>query len=292
MCGIIGYIGPKSVVPVLIEGLKKLEYRGYDSAGVAVVDQGKVQVRRVKGKIRSSRRAFRKSPLDGAYGLGHTRWATHGRPSEENAHPHRDCIGPDRHRPQRHHRELSRPQAEAQGRRPYVPDRDRHRGHRPPHRKIFQGIARRGRAGGDRRARRRVRRRRDLGRGSRTRSSRPSSGRRSSSAWATASIYCPRTSIPSSATRQKVVFLEDGEMAVIDAAGRDVHRFPGTSRSRKRSRRIAWNPMMIEKRGFKHFMLKEIFEQPEVVRDTLARPDLARYGQGPARRDRDLAAAS
>ncbi len=93
MCGIIGYIGPKKVVPILIEGLKKLEYRGYDSAGVALVDKGKVHVKRVKGKIKELEASLKKSPLAGSYGLGHTRWATHGRPSEENAHPHRDCSG-------------------------------------------------------------------------------------------------------------------------------------------------------------------------------------------------------
>ena len=93
MCGIIGYLGPKNIVPVLIEGLKKLEYRGYDSAGIAVVEKGRIHVRRVKGKIQLLEASLGKSPLSGSYGLGHTRWATHGRPSEENAHPHRDCTG-------------------------------------------------------------------------------------------------------------------------------------------------------------------------------------------------------
>ena len=94
MCGIIGYIGPKDVVPVLIEGLRKLEYRGYDSAGVAVVRDGKVesapQRRQAVEPRGGHRRAIRST---GDYGVGHTRWATHGRPTEENAHPHRDCTG-------------------------------------------------------------------------------------------------------------------------------------------------------------------------------------------------------
>ena len=94
MCGIVGYIGPKKVVPVIIEGLRKLEYRGYDSAGIAVVDQnGKLEIRRAPGKLRNLEEVIAKSPLDGTYGIGHTRWATHGRPTEENAHPHRDCTG-------------------------------------------------------------------------------------------------------------------------------------------------------------------------------------------------------
>ena len=94
MCGILGYIGPKKVVPVIIEGLRKLEYRGYDSAGIAVVNgTGKLDIRRAPGKLRNLEEAIAKSPLEGTYGIGHTRWATHGRPTEENAHPHRDCTG-------------------------------------------------------------------------------------------------------------------------------------------------------------------------------------------------------
>ena len=93
MCGIIGYIGPKEVVPVLIEGLRRLEYRGYDSAGVAVVRNGCVDLRRSAGKLSNLETVIGSAPLTGDYGVGHTRWATHGRPTEENAHPHRDCTG-------------------------------------------------------------------------------------------------------------------------------------------------------------------------------------------------------
>src|SRR5207248_5211032 len=94
MCGIVGYVGNKQVVPVIIDGLRKLEYRGYDSAGIAVVDEAHhLDIRRAKGKLRNLEEALRDKPLDGTYGVGHTRWATHGRPTEENAHPHRDCNG-------------------------------------------------------------------------------------------------------------------------------------------------------------------------------------------------------
>src|SRR5919106_995959 len=93
MCGIVGYIGPKPVVPVLLDGLRRLEYRGYDSAGVAVVQNGGVEVRRSAGKLINLENAIESKPLAGVYGLGHTRWATHGRPTEENAHPHRDGSG-------------------------------------------------------------------------------------------------------------------------------------------------------------------------------------------------------
>src|ERR1044072_1943920 len=94
MCGIVGYVGNKQVVPVIIDGLRKLEYRGYDSAGIAVVDEAKhLSIRRAEGKLRNLEEAIRLNPLDGTYGIGHTRWATHGRPTEENAHPHRDQSG-------------------------------------------------------------------------------------------------------------------------------------------------------------------------------------------------------
>ena len=94
MCGIVGYVGKKQVVPVIIEGLRKLEYRGYDSAGIAVSGNGEgLQIRRAEGKLRNLEEVIRLKPLDGTYGIGHTRWATHGRPTEENAHPHRDCTG-------------------------------------------------------------------------------------------------------------------------------------------------------------------------------------------------------
>src|ERR1700709_1632123 len=94
MCGIVGYVGDRRAVPIILEGLKRLEYRGYDSAGLAVYcDDETLGVRRASGKLRNLEEAIRMDPVDGNYGIGHTRWATHGRPTEENAHPHRDCSG-------------------------------------------------------------------------------------------------------------------------------------------------------------------------------------------------------
>src|ERR1051325_2361899 len=95
MCGIVGYIGPRKAVPIILDGLKRLEYRGYDSAGLAVLENGSssLAVRRASGKLRNLEEALKLNPVDGPYGIGHTRWATHGRPTEENAHPHRDCHG-------------------------------------------------------------------------------------------------------------------------------------------------------------------------------------------------------
>src|ERR1039457_1400881 len=95
MCGIVGYVGSKDVVPVILEGLRRLEYRGYDSAGIAVGSRGeeKLSVRRAPGMQKNNEEVLRVHPLHGTHGIGHTRWATHGRPTEENAHPHRDCTG-------------------------------------------------------------------------------------------------------------------------------------------------------------------------------------------------------
>src|SRR3974390_1349578 len=95
MCGIVGYVGSKKVLPVIVEGLRRLEYRGYDSAGIAVGSAGsdKLAVWRAPGKLHNLEEVLRDQPLDATFGIGHTRWATHGRPTEENAHPHRDCDG-------------------------------------------------------------------------------------------------------------------------------------------------------------------------------------------------------
>ena len=94
MCGIVGYVGDRKAVPIILEGLTAPEYRGYDSAGLAVYcDDHSLGVRRASGKLRNLEEVIRIDPVDGNSGIGHTRWATHGRPTEENAHPHRDCTG-------------------------------------------------------------------------------------------------------------------------------------------------------------------------------------------------------
>ncbi len=93
MCGIVGYVGPRDAVSVLVEGLSRLEYRGYDSAGVAVLNGGGVETRKLAGRIGGLRELLARAPLHGSCGIGHTRWATHGAPTERNAHPHADCTG-------------------------------------------------------------------------------------------------------------------------------------------------------------------------------------------------------
>ena len=93
MCGIVGYVGDQEAVPILIGGLVKLEYRGYDSAGVAVLQGGKIEIRRTVGKLANLQKSLKEKALNGTVGIGHTRWATHGKPSEQNAHPHPMKIG-------------------------------------------------------------------------------------------------------------------------------------------------------------------------------------------------------
>src|SRR3990172_8408958 len=93
MCGIVGYIGPRLAGPILIGGLKRLEYRGYDSAGVAILRDGCITLRKTVGKLKVLASSLETDPIQGSTGIGHTRWATHGRPSEPNAHPHPDCSG-------------------------------------------------------------------------------------------------------------------------------------------------------------------------------------------------------
>ena len=147
MCGIIGYIGPRPVLPVLVEGLRRLEYRGYDSAGVALVNDGRLDVRRSAGKLARLEEVLAADPIAGTYGLGHTRWATHGRPTEENAHPHRDCTG----RLVVVHNGIIENyldlKAALEARGPPVRHRDRHRDRRAPGRARDAGRWARGRRG-------------------------------------------------------------------------------------------------------------------------------------------------
>jgi len=267
MCGIIGYLGPKSVVPVLLEGLKKLEYRGYDSAGIAVVDGSRIHVKRVKGKIQSLEESLGRSPVAGSYGVGHTRWATHGRPSEENAHPHRDCTG-----------QLV-----------VV-----HNGIIENYLELKNALKQEGHA---------FRTETDTEiichliekhfRGSLEEAVRTAAAElQGTFAIAVLAATDPDKIVaakvgpplviglgegeflvssdvnPILAHTQRAVFLEDGEMAVMEPGGVRFSDFSGKPVERK-IEVLAWNPLMIEKRGFKHFMLKEIFEQPEVVRETL-----------------------
>jgi len=268
MCGIIGYIGPKDVVPVLIDGLRRLEYRGYDSAGVAVVRDGQVELRRSAGKLSRLEDVITGHPITGEYGVGHTRWATHGRPTEENAHPHRDCTGKivvvhngiiENYLDLKY--ELQR-----QGHK-FVTETDTEI--------VAHLVEREGRNDGLENA---VRRALHLMRGLfalvlisaddpekivAVRNGPPIVVGLGDGEFFVAS------DIPAilSHTRD-VVFLGDEEMAVITRTGVQFTDFFGRPVS-KATQRVLWDPIMAEKAGYKHFMLKEIFEQPTAARETI-----------------------
>jgi len=268
MCGIIGYIGPKEVVPVLIDGLRRLEYRGYDSAGVAVVNNGSVDLRRSAGKLSNLETVIGSAPLSGEYGVGHTRWATHGRPTEENAHPHRDCTGKivvvhngivENYLDLKH--ELQR-----QGH-TFVTETDTEI--------VAHLVEREMKADGLENA---VRRALMLMRGlfALVLISADDPGKIVAVRNGPPIVvglgdgeFFVASDIPAilSHTRD-VVFLGDEEMAVITKTGVTFTDFFGRPVS-KATQRVLWDPIMAEKAGYKHFMLKEIFEQPTAARETI-----------------------
>ncbi|MFL6208446.1 MAG: glutamine--fructose-6-phosphate transaminase (isomerizing) [Pyrinomonadaceae bacterium] len=270
MCGIVGYVGNKQVVPVIIDGLRKLEYRGYDSAGIAVVDEAQhLDIRRAEGKLRNLEEAIRLKPLDGTYGIGHTRWATHGRPTEENAHPHRDCTG----RVVVVHNGIIENYLQ-------LKDRLRAADHRFVTETDTEVIAHL------------------IEEYLRTESSlelaveRAVRSLRGIFALSIISVDEPDTIIavrqgppvviglgdgeyfvasdipPILQHTRDVFFLGDGEIAVLTKDAVRVTDFDGNIRE-PQQQRITWDPIMAEKGGFKHFMLKEIYEQPRAVRDTV-----------------------
>ena len=268
MCGIIGYIGSKPVVPVLIEGLRRMEYRGYDSAGVAVVSPEGIALRRSAGKLANLENAIKMEPVDGLYGVGHTRWATHGRPTEENAHPHRDCTGKivvvhngiienyldlKKELQQQGHEFKTETDTEIVA---HLVEREmRHDG--------LENAVRRALA-----------------------------QMRGMFALVLVSMDDPEkivavrngppivvglgdheffvaSDIPAIlAHTRDVVFLGDEEMAIITRSGVEFTDYAGKAVS-KTTQRVLWDPIAAEKGGHKHFMLKEIYEQPGAARDTI-----------------------
>ena len=268
MCGIIGYIGPKDVVPILIDGLRRLEYRGYDSAGVAVVRGGLVDLRRSAGKLSNLEQVIDSDPIAGDYGVGHTRWATHGRPTEENAHPHRDCTGKIvvvHNGIIENYLDLKQ-ELQRQGH-VFVTETDTEI--------VAHLVEREMKDDGLENA---LRRALLLMRGLfavvlisaddpekivAVRNGPPIVVGLGDGEFFVAS------DIPAilSHTRD-VVFLGDEEMAVITRTGVSFTDFFGRPVS-KATQRVMWDPVMAEKAGYKHFMLKEIFEQPTAARETI-----------------------
>src|SRR6186713_694497 len=268
MCGIIGYIGEKQVLPILIDGLRRLEYRGYDSAGVAVVKAGSIELRRSAGKLARLEEAIADHPLDGEYGIGHTRWATHGRPTEENAHPHRDCTGRivvvhngiienylelKQHLQSQGHTFVTETDTEIVA---HLVEREmKDDGLENAVRRALlylRGLFALVLISAD-----------DPDKIVAVRNGPPivvGLGDRE---------FFVASDIPAilSHTRD-VVFLGDEEMAIINRSGVAFTDFFGRPVS-KATQRVLWDPMMAEKAGYKHFMLKEIFEQPTAARETI-----------------------
>ena len=271
MCGIIGYLGPKEVVPILLDGLRRLEYRGYDSAGVAVVRDGQIERRRSAGKLANLEQAIDTQPLDGIYGVGHTRWATHGRPTEENAHPHQDCNGKivvvhngiienyldlKRELQKVGHNLVTETDSEViahlieqeMNAVSKLTLEDAARQALLHMRGLFAFVA----ISTD-----------DPEKIIAVRNGPPIVVGLGDNEFFVASD----TPAILSHTRD-VVFLGDEEMAVITRRGVEFTNFAGTPVS-KATQRVLWDPIMAEKSGYRHFMLKEIFEQPRAAEDTL-----------------------
>ncbi|MBN1570455.1 MAG: glutamine--fructose-6-phosphate transaminase (isomerizing) [Acidobacteria bacterium] len=269
MCGIVGYVGSKSVVSVIINGLRKLEYRGYDSAGIAVVRNNQVFIRRASGKLANLVRSLNSTPLTGDYGIGHTRWATHGRPSEENAHPHRDCTG----KIIVVHNGIIENYLELKTRL----QKENHRFVTETDTEIIAHLVE------------------SLmpGRSFEGASAEAIKQLRGSFAICLISADCPNTIIAARNGPPLVLglgkqeffvasdvpallehtrdmyFMKDGEMAVLSPEGVIVRDSDGQVVPCD-VQEVQWSPEMAEKGGFRHYMLKEVHEQPRSIRETIA----------------------
>ena len=276
MCGIVGYVGPKKVVPVIIEGLRRLEYRGYDSAGIAVGSPSSttLDVRRAKGKLVNLEEVLREHPLEGSFGIGHTRWATHGRPTEENAHPHRDCSGRlvvVHNGIVENYLDLKR-ELTAQGHK-FVTETDTEIiAH------LIEQVQNDAEAAREpipleaavRRAVKRLTGAFALGVLSAAEPDKIVAARLGPPV--VIGVGDGESFVASDVPgilhhTRNIYFLGDHEMAILTLAGVALTDFDGNSIQRA-TMRIQWDPIQAEKGGYKHFMLKEIWEQPRAVTDT------------------------
>jgi glutamine---fructose-6-phosphate transaminase (isomerizing) len=270
MCGIVGYVGDKQVVPLIIDGLRKLEYRGYDSAGIAVVSEGHdLEIRRAEGKLRNLEEVIRLTPLDGTYGIGHTRWATHGRPTEENAHPHRDCTG----RVVVVHNGIIENYLQLKERlrktdHEFVTETDT---------EIIAHLIEEylKEAGNfEKSVRRAMLDLKGIFALSIINADEPDmiiavrQGPPVVIGLGNREFFVASDIPPILQHTRDVFFLGDGEMAIINKEAVRVTDFEANP-VQPSIQRITWDPIMAEKGGFKHFMLKEIYEQPRSVRDTV-----------------------
>ena len=269
MCGIVGYVGDRSAVGIIVEGLKRLEYRGYDSAGVAILSGGQLHVRRAAGRIKLLEAALRERPVEGSLGIGHTRWATHGRPSEENAHPHTDCGGDlvVVHNGILENYLEVKERLLAQGHQFRSETDTEVLAHLVEHH-LKQG------------GRLDVAVKQALGevKGSYAigvvASSAPDRLVAAKQGAGSVVVGLGRgemfvaSDIPAILGHTRdVIILEDDDVAVVTARGVEVSTLDGDPVQREPVR-ILWDPIMAEKGGYRHFMLKEIYEQPRAVADT------------------------
>jgi glucosamine--fructose-6-phosphate aminotransferase (isomerizing) len=271
MCGIVGYVGNKQVVPLIIDGLRKLEYRGYDSAGIAVVDENRVlSLRRAEGKLRNLEEAIRLNPLDGNYGIGHTRWATHGRPTEENAHPHRDQSGKVVvvHNGIIENYLALKERLAAQGSEFQTETDTEVVAHLIGHYKETEGLSL------ELAVRKAVQELRGIFAMSIISVDEPDTivavreGPPVVIGMGDGEFFVASDIPPILQHTRDVFFLGDKEIAVLTRDSVRVTDFEGNV-VEPQQQRITWDPIMAEKGGFKHFMLKEIYEQPRAVRDTV-----------------------
>ncbi|NTV52850.1 MAG: glutamine--fructose-6-phosphate transaminase (isomerizing) [Candidatus Firestonebacteria bacterium] len=269
MCGIVGYVGQQEAVPILLDGLQKLEYRGYDSAGLAVISRGRLELRRCQGKLKHLVELVARSPLKSVVGLGHTRWATHGRPSEENAHPHTNTDGTlavvhngiienDRAL----HQELEKAGYK------FASDTDS---------EVFAHLIDKYYRPGTpletavRRAVARVKGTFALGVVSQREPQKIVAARRGSPLIVGLGNkeFFIASDVPALLPHtREVLYVADNELVVITPAGVKLTNAEGRAVVRKPDH-ITWDALQAEKGGYKHFMLKEIFEQPQVIEDTL-----------------------
>ncbi|MGA8184159.1 MAG: glutamine--fructose-6-phosphate transaminase (isomerizing) [Terriglobia bacterium] len=274
MSGIIGYIGNKRVVPVLLEGLQRLQYRGYDSAGLAVMKDGNLAIRRTMGKLRNLEEVIRLNPIDGTYGIGHTRWATHGAPTEENAHPHRDCHGTVvvvHNGIIENYMELKQELVE-EGH-IFTTETDTEVIAHLIEKYLDKPSPSSAKVTLDDAVRAAVVRltgvfalaimsTRDLNKIVAVRQGPPAViglGKNE---------YLVASDVPAILYHTRdLFFLADGDIAVLTPNGVKLMDFQGEPVTR-RVQHISWDPILAEKGGFKHYTLKEIYEQPRAVRDT------------------------
>ena len=270
MCGIVGYVGNKQVVPLIIDGLRKLEYRGYDSAGIAVVDENHhLSLRRAEGKLRNLEEAIRLNPLDGNYGIGHTRWATHGRPTEENAHPHRDQSGKvvvvhngiiENYLPLKERLAANGSEFKTETDTEVV-------AHLIGFYKDSENLSL------ELAVRKAVKELRGIFALSIISVDEPDTiiavreGPPVVIGLGDGEFFVASDIPPILQHTRDVFFLGDREIAILTKDSVRVTDFDGNIVEPKQQR-ITWDPIMAEKGGFKHFMLKEIYEQPRAVRDT------------------------